>query len=76
MTEIFEIVTALEIMEESYPKIRTLSEPGFLMFLGNLIDQWGADHSMNSFETCAMLKDLSVVQKAIHDSLGSAIPTL
>jgi len=76
MMDLFEIATAMQIMEESYSKVRALSEPGFLMFLGNLIDQWGVDHDMTSRETCEMLDQLSIIQRAVHDSLGSATPML
>ena len=76
MMDFFEIATAMQIMEESYPRVRTLSEPGFLMFVGNLIDQWGIDHDMTSSETCEMLNQLSAVQRAVHDTLGSATPSL
>lgn len=76
MMDFIEIATALEIMEDSYHKIRTLSQTGFLMFLGNLIDQFGADHNMTSSETCEMLDQLLLVQKEIHAIHGMATPTL
>ena len=67
-----EIIKCMEVMEESYGTLKTLSKMGFMTFLGNLIDQYGADHNMTSQETCSMLEDLSMVQKQVHENLGMA----
>lgn len=70
-----EIIKAENLMySDFYAEIKSFSKDGFLMFLGNLVDQYGADNNMNSEETCEMLETLSTIQKEIHAELGSAVP--
>lgn len=75
MIDFFEVVKVLEITENIYPKIKNLSELGFLIFIGNLIDQWASDNGKDSEETCKILDRLATVQKDVHAKLGMAIPT-
>lgn len=60
---------------EFYSELKEFSREEFLMFVGNLVDQYGADNGMNSNETCKMLEDLSKIQKEVHDVLGCSSPT-
>lgn len=70
-----EIIKAENLMySDFYAEIKSFSKDGFLMFLGNLIDQYGADNNMSSEETCEILETLSTIQKEVHAELGSAVP--
>ena len=56
MKELLEINECLEIMEQSYERIRGLSLLGFMMFLGLLVDKYGADHGVTSEMTCSYME--------------------
>jgi len=75
MQALLDLILCVDIMDESYDKIKGLSREGFLIFVGNLIDQYGADHGLNSEQTCEMLTRLSEVQKITHSEIGPARPS-
>ena len=75
MQEMIEILICMEITEESLPKINKLSQEGFMMLIGSLVDQYGADHGLSSENTCQMLDKLAIIQKQVHAELGMANPT-
>lgn len=75
MMNVKAIIKSLRLMNsEFYSELKEFSREEFLMFVGNLVDQYGADHGMNSNETCKMLEDLSKIQKEVHDVLGCSSP--
>ena len=76
MKELLEINECLEIMEQSYERIRGLSLLGFMMFLGLIVDQYGADHGLTSEMTCSYLEQLAEAQKMVHSDLGMMDPTI
>lgn len=69
----YEIGLALDVMERIITDLTTLSKEGFMMFLGAIVDQYGAEKGLDSAETCAMIDELATVQKEVHEAEGPAI---
>ncbi|MBQ1570709.1 MAG: hypothetical protein IIZ78_06275, partial [Clostridiales bacterium] len=71
MELLMDALITMDIMEGSYDKIKILTMEGFTALLGTLVDQWAADHGMNSQQACEMLRTLCEVQEAIHSTIGT-----
>lgn len=68
----------LNLMKSANEFISKTKEADIIMFfslIGTVIDQWCADHDIDSDETISMTKALADVQKEIHKTIGPAKPT-
>ena len=69
-----EFLNAIDAANEFIDKTEGLDEIMFFSLIATVIDQWCANHDMDSDETRSMTAKLIEIQKEVHSSLGPAKP--
>ena len=69
-----EYLNLMKVANEFISKTKEADTTMFFSLIGTIIDQWCADHGIDSDETISMTKALADAQKEVHKTIGPAKP--
>lgn len=76
MLDMYESIDKCQnVLFKVYGEIKKLDIEEFMMFLGCLTDQYGADKGLTSEQTCEILHITSEVQADVHNCIGMMNPS-
>ena len=71
MMDMFESIEKCQkVLFKVYGEVKNLDIEEFMMFIGCLTDQYGADAGLTSEQTCQILQITAEVQADVHNFIG------